>query len=61
MNIEPRPIEVEVETAIDTDAAVEAQKTGLTDIAPGTAAHFPTPKPRLSAGGQKTLKALRGQ
>ncbi len=60
MNIDPKPLDLEVETAIDTDAAVEAQKTGLTDIDPGATAHFPAHAPRLYAGGQKTLNALKG-
>jgi hypothetical protein len=61
MNIEPKPLDLEVETNIDPDEAVEKQQTGLTDIAPGTTAHFPAHAPRLFAGGQRTLNALRGK
>lgn len=50
---------IDVETTYDEAEAVEKQKTGLTDIPPGTTAHFPTPAPRLTSGGQKTLNALR--
>lgn len=66
MNIEPKPVEIEVETTQDAGENIDKQKTGLTDIAPvdvapGATAHFPTHKPRLHAGGQATLKALRGR
>lgn len=69
MNIEPVHTDVEVETNIDPAEAVEKQQTGLTDVpADATAVpagtgtvHFPTPQPRLYPGGQRTLKALRGQ
>lgn len=59
INIDPVP--VEVTTAIDIEASVETQQTGLTDIPPDTVNTFPTPKPQLNAGGMRTLKALRGQ
>ncbi len=61
MNIEPKPLDLEVETTIDAAESVEKQQTGLTDIPPGTTAHFPTHAPRLYAGGQKTLNALKGR
>lgn len=60
INVEPEQAAViDVETTYDEAEAVEKQKTGLTDIPPGTTAHFPTPAPRLTNGGQKTLNALR--
>ncbi len=59
MNIDPKPLDLEVETTFDADEAVESQKTGITDIDPGATAHFPAHAPRLYAGGQKTLNALR--
>jgi len=59
MNIDPKPVELEVETNIDAAESVEKQQTGLTDIDPGATAHFPAHAPRLYAGGQKTLNALR--
>jgi hypothetical protein len=59
MNIDPKPLDLEVETNIDAAESVEKQQTGLTDVDPGTLAHFPTHAPRLHAGGQRTLNALR--
>ena len=61
MNIDPKPLDLEVETNIDAAESVEKQKTGLTDIPPASeTVNFPTPAPRLYAGGQKTLNALKG-
>lgn len=67
MNIEPRPLELEVETTSTAADNVAKQETGLTDVPTdtvavpaGQTAHFPQHAPRLYAGGQATLKALRG-
>lgn len=67
MNIEPKPVEVEVETTNVAADNVAKQQTGLTDlpveaeaVPAGTVTHFPTHAPRLYAGGQKTLNALKG-
>ena len=60
MNIEPKPLDLEVETNIDAAESVEKQQTGLTDIDPGSTVNFPVHQPRLYAGGQKTLNALKG-
>ena len=61
MNIE-HEAHIDVETTYDEAEAVEKQKTGLADIPPtAETVHFPTPQPRLTQGGQKTLNALRGQ
>lgn len=69
MNIDPVPSEIDVQTTIDVVEAVKKQQTGLTDVPPdatdipaGTnTVNFPTPTPRLYAGGQRTLNALRGK
>lgn len=67
MNIEPKPVEMDVETTNVASDNVAKQQTGLTDlpveaeaVPAGTTAHFPTHAPRLYAGGQKTLNALKG-
>jgi hypothetical protein len=62
MNVEPNPA-MEVETAFVAEEAVEAQQTGLADIAPdvppGQTVHFPAQQPRLTATAQATLNSLR--
>ncbi len=57
----------EAETTLAEDS-IAKQQPGLADLAAGaeavpagTVMHFPTRAPRLYAGGQSTLKALRGQ
>ena len=59
INVEHEAV-LDVETTYNEAEAVEKQKTGLADIPPtAEAVHFPTPQPRLTSGGQKTLNALR--
>jgi hypothetical protein len=66
MNVAPSPVEVEVETTQSAEENVAKQQTGIADlpaaieVPKGATAHFPTPKPRLTAGGQTTLARLRG-
>ena len=58
---------IEVETTQAAEEHIAVQKTGLEDlpdpieVPPGAAAHFPQHAPRLYAGGQATLKAMRGK
>jgi len=67
MNVAPVPVTVEVETTNVAEENVAKQQTGLTDlpaaisVPPGQTAHFPTHAPRLTAGGNAVLKALRPQ
>jgi hypothetical protein len=68
INVEPKAVEVEVETTNVAEDNVAKQQTGLTDLGKDTEAvpagqgvHFPQHTPRLLPGGQATLKALRGQ
>jgi hypothetical protein len=55
MNVEPLPVEV----AVETEAVAENPVTE--PVPAGQAVNFPTPQPRLTAGGSATLKALRGR
>ena len=62
MNIDPAPVETEQAAQGEPEAVKEPADLlpdAITDVGPGSAVHFPTHQPRLTAGGQKVFQALR--